>query len=138
MELLLLLFWIACGIGAAFVGSSRGASGCLWAVLGFTLGPIGLLMSFAAISEHKCPHCQSGIAKEATRCPKCQADLVPPKFRCPKCKTGLPTNTPACPSCQAPINWSGTAASQSDPRNPAPLLKKCPDCAEDVRAEHDI
>src|SRR5579872_6914884 len=109
---LVLLFWIICGIGAAYVASSRGASGCLWAFIGFLLGPIGLLMAFASDSGRKCPHCQSGIHKDATRCPKCQAefgksgesprnaenertqrlvDALSNKsagnFRCPKCKT---------------------------------------------------
>jgi hypothetical protein len=74
----LILFWIVCGIGAAFVASNRGASGCLWAFLGFLLGPIGFLMAVANQSDTKCPRCQRGIPKAATRCPECQADLRPP------------------------------------------------------------
>ncbi len=73
---LLILFWIICGIAAAFVATSRGASGCLWAFLGFLLGPIGLLMAFASESGRKCVYCLKGIHENARRCPHCHADFT--------------------------------------------------------------
>ena len=70
-----ILLWVVCGIAAAFVASSRGASGCLWFGLGVLLGPLGLALSFAALDQKKCPYCQSGINSQATRCPRCHATL---------------------------------------------------------------
>jgi hypothetical protein len=110
------LFWIACAIAAAFVASSRGANGCLWAFLGFLLGPIGLLMSFASQSKDKCPNCHSGIDPAATRCPKCQGTLNP-TIRWTKGGIGVP------------VSDSGVEIET------ARATKKCPDCAEEVRAE---
>ena len=122
MELAIVV-WIFCGIGAAFVAQSRGASGCLWFGLGVLLGPFGLAFAFASGTDRKCPHCRERVHPEATRCPKCQAGLAS----------------------------SGPVAGEDDPRTLAlvaavahdsgskstanPPTKKCPDCAEDVRAE---
>jgi hypothetical protein len=41
---LAIVVWIFCGIGAAFVAQSRGASGCLWFGLGVLLGLFGLAL----------------------------------------------------------------------------------------------
>ena len=48
---LIIIFWIACGIGAAFIANSKGASGCLWFGIGIVLGPIGLLMAMFSGSK---------------------------------------------------------------------------------------
>lgn len=113
---ILIFFWIVCGIAAAFVASSRGADGCLWCFLGTLLGPIGLLMSFASESKDKCPHCRSGIDPAATRCPKCQGTLNS-KIRWTKGGIGVPV----------PDSGVGVETARD--------TKKCPDCAEEVRAE---
>lgn len=91
VELLFVLavFWICCGIGAGYVGSQRGGDGCLWFVVGFFLGPIGLIMAFAASPRQKppsasslpspvdsaayikCPDCAELIRAEARKCRFC-------------------------------------------------------------------
>jgi hypothetical protein len=43
--LLAVMFWVICGIAAAFVASSRNANGCLWFGLGILFGPFGLAFS---------------------------------------------------------------------------------------------
>ena len=37
------LLWIICGIASGVIASAKGRSGLGWALVGFFLGPIGLL-----------------------------------------------------------------------------------------------
>ena len=44
-----LILWIVCAVGAYIVATSRNdPSPTMWAVVGFILGPIGLLLAFIA------------------------------------------------------------------------------------------
>lgn len=94
---LVVIFWVLCGIGSAIVAASKGRSGCGWLILGFALGPIGLLMSAgmsnlkhtAAIEQLKrarrteaaplrpCPVCAEQIQPGAIKCRFCGADVAP-------------------------------------------------------------
>ncbi len=47
----LIFVWALCGAAAAMIASGKGRSGCGWFVLGFLLGPFGIL--FAAIASKK-------------------------------------------------------------------------------------
>ena len=139
---LVILFWIICGIAAAFVASSRGANGCMWALIGVLLGPIGLLMAFASESENKCPKCKSGVRPDATRCPKCQADLSPdleataPRRttewlangtrRCLECHATIPAGAANCPACAAML-------CPSCHENVRSGAVRCPACGKNVR-----
>jgi predicted amidophosphoribosyltransferase len=123
---ILILFWIVCGIAAAFVASSRGANGCLWAFLGFLLGPIGLLMAFASQSDRKCPHCQSGIHADATRCPKCQVPLS---------GNDTAASLPAVDDSRTVALIAALKSGQpisSVPQEVSGTTKKCPYCAETI------
>src|ERR1035441_3752357 len=97
-----IVVWIFCGIGAAFVAQSRGASAGLLFVLGVLFGPLGLAFAFASGTDRKCPHCHERVHPEATRCPKCQADL----------------------------SSSPSGVHKGDARTLNSATKKCTDCAE--------
>ena len=50
----LLILWVVCAIGAYVVANSRNdPSPTMWAVVGFLLGPIGLLLAFIAAKPRK-------------------------------------------------------------------------------------
>lgn len=70
-----LIFWIICGIVAGMIGSGKG-QGCFGFIIGFLLGPIGIIIALISKGNRKqCPYCKEYINKDATRCPKCQSDL---------------------------------------------------------------
>ena len=70
-----LIIWGLFGVAAAVVASNRGASGCLWFILGLLFGPFGLILAFFSGPKQICPLCKSKIHKEATVCPKCNRDI---------------------------------------------------------------
>ena len=49
----ILIIWIVCGVIAAFMGTVKGRSGCGWFLIGFLLGPIGIII--AAVVKAKRP-----------------------------------------------------------------------------------
>jgi cytochrome c oxidase assembly factor CtaG len=66
----LIFIWFLCGITAVTVAIHREASPRLWFVIGFLLGPIGLIL--ALTSGVTCPHCGKRIGTNAVACPHCQ------------------------------------------------------------------
>ena len=81
MEIVLLLFWLACAGFAFAVARSRGRSGCLWAALGFAFGPLALIaVGFmpavdvpvtATPTGKTCPHCHVTNSRYSTSCRVC-------------------------------------------------------------------
>jgi hypothetical protein len=103
---LFVIIWIFCGIGSAFVASSRGGNGCLWFGLGFILGPFGLAFSFLSGSDSQCPFCRKRIHPQATKCPYCQSALTAPTVAIspapPPPLTSAPEQAPASPESGGP------------------------------------
>lgn len=130
MELAIVV-WIFCGIGAAFVAQSRGASGCLWFGLGVLLGPFGLAFAFASGTDRKCPHCRERVHPEATRCPKCQADLLTRAETAPGDLDDKRTQKLV----DVLQGRASLPANRSTTEPPKAATKRCPDCAEEVKAE---
>lgn len=84
VKMAFVIFWILCGIGASLIAKSRGASGAAGAVLGFFLGPIGVLCAFFMGGEQakaarqiyngakkKCPRCAELVQPDAQVCKHC-------------------------------------------------------------------
>ena len=38
------VLWVVCGIGASMIARSKGRSGCGWAIAGFLIGPLAILI----------------------------------------------------------------------------------------------
>ena len=73
IQMILLLFWLLCGVVAGMIGSNKGA-GCSGFALGILLGPIGILIALLMKGNKKqCPVCKEYIHKDAIKCPKCQS-----------------------------------------------------------------
>lgn len=50
----LLILWVVCAIGCYIVANSRNdPSPTMWAVVGFILGPLGLLLAFIVAKPRK-------------------------------------------------------------------------------------
>lgn len=109
-----IILWIACGIGAAAIASSKGRSVFGWLIGGFLLGPIGLLivglMGKPAPDEstlRKCPHCAEKILKEAKVCKHCGRDVPPVEVAtviCQNCGARVAISEKRCPKCKHRIS----------------------------------
>ena len=116
------LAWLLFGIVSGFVARKKGRSGCGWFLLGVLLGPIGLILAFAASSRKEpsdvaaaepapamraCPSCGELIAQDAEKCRFCGVKVagtrvtaaLPDHWTCPRCNTPNPNTSFLCRNC---------------------------------------
>ena len=74
-ETLMILFgtWFTCGIAGAIIGSSKNAAFGGF-ILGFFLGPLGVIAAFAIDGRRKCPKCATRVNAGASICPQCRSE----------------------------------------------------------------
>lgn len=83
------IFWLVCGLIAAVMIHSRGANKN-WVVIGFLLGPIGLMVAFDF--GLTCAACGKIVSEKLSTCPHCN-------------KTGADFElTQHCPFCGEPVH----------------------------------
>ena len=103
------LIWVFCGVVAAVIAGSKGRSVGGWLLLGFLLGPFGLVVALLPSIDQKaqqeaqrvgtsgnyrkCPMCAEAIRVEAVKCRYCQSDVALPR--------PIPAPTPEGPT---PLN----------------------------------
>jgi len=75
--LIVLFFWLLFGLTTATIARQKRRSGASWFVVGFLLGPIGLLIILFIRTPHRCPYCKESVHKTAHVCPHCRKDIVP-------------------------------------------------------------
>jgi len=96
--------WIICGIGAGAIASSKGRSGCGWLILGFFLGPLGLIISAGMSNEKqtaalaRLQQTQSATVGELRACTVCAEQIQRAAVKCRFCGTDITPLPPPAPS----------------------------------------
>ena len=73
IALLLGVGWGGCGLATFLIARSRGGPPLNWAISGFLLGPIGLLLVLKM--TRRCPHCQVKVLHGLRSCPSCSQNI---------------------------------------------------------------
>jgi hypothetical protein len=114
--------WFLFGIISSLIAYNKGRSGCGWFILGFLLGPFGLIWAIATPKIHhivdkratrgggmkQCPYCAELVRAEAIKCPHCHEDLAE-KWKCPNCNEVNPGTVFKCGNCGYSLNEPVTA-----------------------------
>lgn len=73
MEFILVL--ILFGFLTALVAAKKGRSGCAWYILGFVLGPFGLVASLVVSADEEVVEADAIESGKSIKCPQC-AELI--------------------------------------------------------------
>lgn len=95
------------GVSSAFVAKNKGEKSLRWFVIGFLLGPFGLLISLLACGQ-RCPECDKLISKNARVCAGCGYRLKESQFKKSDAKeiNLLNHSIEFCPNCGSNVNES--------------------------------
>lgn len=109
--------WAACGLLGYVIGAGKGR-GEEGAVLGFLLGPVGVIIAMLQGDKRtRCQFCREAVAPDATVCPHCQKAITP-RFNvlCSNCGRGFKISPAAlghitrCPYCKKMTPTKGPTA----------------------------
>jgi hypothetical protein len=90
MEVYCIVFWLICGVIAYYIYQGKGRAGCWGFLVGFMLGPLGIVYALVRSPDTRrseelqvragtarwCPHCGELIRYGARVCKHCGRDLV--------------------------------------------------------------
>ena len=131
------IIWLGCGIASAIVANNKGRSGCGFLLLGFFLGPIGLILALVVSPDQtakekkildsnqgrRCPYCAEVVRREAIKCRFCGERLPEQEAPEPDSNQEQPDHPAQAPSGEElsedlPVSQKQVIRSPSEPADP--------------------
>ena len=131
------IIWLGCGIASAIVANNKGRNGCGFLLLGFFLGPIGLILALVVSPDQtakekkildsnqgrRCPFCAEVVRREAIKCRFCGESLPEQETLEPDSNQEQPDHPAQAPSGEElsedlPVSQKQVIRSPSEPADP--------------------